>query len=43
MWPPCLFYGTAQKAELELFLVSLGAEEVTIRASMSPKSYHGNY
>lgn len=26
MWPPCLFYGTAQKAELELFLVSLGAE-----------------
>lgn len=40
---PLMFYGTAQKRETELFLVSLSAEEVTIRASMSPKSYHGNY
>lgn len=35
--------GTAQKPELELFFVSLSAEKVTIRASMSLKSYYGNY
>lgn len=40
---PLLFYGTAQKPELELFLISLGAEEVTTRTTTSPNSYHGNY
>lgn len=34
---------TAHKPELELFLVSLSAEKVSIRVSMSPVSCSGNY